>query len=98
MAFAKKFTRRITVEGESYLWHLRDNNLEAEPRRIVVQHIAARGQILVVDPFSEPWVLNFEIRPRVIRTMILFGLTHGWEPKEKAAPYLLRHDGEHFIR
>jgi len=98
MTFVKKFTRRITVEGESYLWHLRDSNLDSEPRRIVVQHIPARGQMLFVDPFAGPWVLNFEIRPRVIREIILFGLVHGWEPKKKAAPFLLRHDGVHFVR
>ena len=90
MAFTKKFTRRIIVEGEAYLWHFRDNSLESEPRRIVVQHISTRGQMLVVDPFSRPYALGFEIRPRVIREIILFGLTHGWEAKKKTKPFFLK--------
>lgn len=89
MAFAKKFTRRITVEGESYLWYFKDNNLESEPRRIVIQHIAARGQMLIIDPLAEPYVLRFEMRPRVIREIILFGLAHGWEPRKKMKHFLL---------
>ena len=36
MAFAKKYTRRITVEGEGYLWYLRDTSLDFEPKRRVV--------------------------------------------------------------
>jgi len=89
MAFAKKFTRRITVEGETYLWYFRDNSLESEPRRIVIQHIAARGQMLVIDPLDGAYTLRFEIRPRVIREIILFGLTHGWEAKKKTKSLFL---------
>ncbi len=92
MAFVKKFTRRIMVNGEIYLWYFRDNSLESRPRRIAVQHSVARGQMLVVSPWSGPYTLSFDIRPRAIRELILFGLTQGWKPSEKAPPLILGHD------
>jgi len=98
VAFAKKFSRRITVEGETYLWYFRDNSLEFEPRRIAVQHIAARGQMLIIDPLSGPYALGFEIKPRVIREIVLCGLLLGWNPQQKAEPFFLGHDGQHFVR
>jgi hypothetical protein len=98
VAFAKKFSRRITVEDETYLWYLRDNSLEFEPRRIVVQHVAPRGQMLIIDPLSGPYALGFEIRPRVIREIVLCGLRLGWNPQQKAEPFYLGHDGQHFVR
>jgi len=97
MAFAKKYTRRITVKGETYLWYFRDNSLEFEPRRIVVQQAATRGQMLIVDPFSGPYVLGFEIRPKAIREIILFGLSHAWTPEAKSEPLFLGHNGLHFV-
>ena len=97
MAFAKKYTRRITVEGETYLWYFRDNSLESQPRRIVVQQSATPGQMLIVDPFSGPYVLGLEIRPKAIREIILFGLSHGWKPKAKSKPLFLGHNGLHLV-
>lgn len=94
MALAKKFTRRIVVNGEPFLWYFRDNSLDCETgRRVAVQHETTPGQLLVADPFYETYAQTVEIRPQTIRDVILFGLAQGWTPKEKANPLFVTHDG-----
>ena len=82
MAFPKKYTRKITVNDQTYLWHLNENSIDFEEYHITIRHEKIAGQILYLDLYS--WHLS--IRPRTIREAILWALENGWEPKEKGKP------------
>ena len=93
MAFPKKYTRKITIDNQIYLWHLNGNSLEFGEHHITIRHQQIAGQILYIDPYA--W--DLEIRPGMIREAILFALENGWLPLEKKAPMYLGFQNEQFI-
>ena len=93
MAFPKKHTREIIVNDQTYLWHLRKNDLYWGWHHITIRHKQVAGQILFIDPYS--W--HFEVRPRSIREGILFALENNWNPQEKGKPLYISYQETNFF-
>ena len=87
MAIAKKGTRRIVVEGESFRWVVSPDD---EPGLgIVVERDAGHGQRLVA------WVEHDNIvSPALVRRVILYALSWGWAPTERKEQLTLRLNDE----
>jgi len=83
MAFTKKSTRRIVVDGISYRWHLHNNHLWKPGRNIAVELASGRCGVLLIDPYS--W--HTQIRPKAVREAILFAIKSGWNPAENSEPF-----------
>ena len=84
MTFAKKGTRKISVRGEPYLWHL-NPKFETQSHWIVIQHRQHNRQLLCLNTYSQ----DLAIRPESVARAIEFALSNGWEAKAKAAPMYL---------
>ena len=85
MAFPKKHTRRLSVDGVEYLWHL-NKDWDRRTRWIVVQQLGASvGQLLMVNPY------HHDLLPSkgTISEAVRFGLGHGWKPSRKGPPVRL---------
>lgn len=95
MTFPKRGTRTITVDGDTYKWHLHNNDGWAPNRHIAVQHESGYGQLLLLDHYS--W--HMEVRPRTIREAISYGLANGWAPLSAGEPMKVSYDesGPHLI-
>ncbi len=83
------------MEGETYNWHLHNNDGWAPDRHVVVQHESGCGQVLLLDHYS--W--HMEIRPKTIREAILYALANGWAPRSSKGPMKLSFDesGPHLV-
>jgi hypothetical protein len=87
--------RKIVVDGEPYEWCLRDNSIDKrEEQHIAVYAAATNRQTLYLDPY----VWEFEIRPRTVADAIRFALGIGWTPKSPGPPIYLGFRGEQFFR
>lgn len=88
MAWPKKNTRAVTVDEESYQWHLdRDDVLS---RWIVIGHQAGNGQLLFLDPY------DLSTRASVVCGAIQFALSAGWHPRQRAKPMRAAYNGTVF--
>jgi len=93
MTFPKKHTRKITVNNQTYLWHLNQNRIDGSPTHVTIGIDGKSGQILFLDPY--PW--SFEIRPRTIQQAITWALEHGWNPIKKSPPLYLGYLDDKFF-
>ena len=86
MAWPKKNTRRVVIDGEVYQWHWDPN--KALYSWIVIGKQSADGQLLFLDPY---WLST---TPGQICQAISFALASGWEPHQKKKPLRL---GSHLL-
>jgi len=89
MAFPRKDTRRISVDGIPYVWHL-NKDWDVRTRWIVIRRqISGAGQLLMVDPY------HHDLLPTrgAVGGAIRFALKSGWRPERKAAPLRLTFAG-----
>ena len=90
MAFPRKDSRLLSVDGVPYVWHL-NKDWDVRTRWIVVRRQAlGSGQLLMVDPYHHDLVPTRGTVGRAIR----FALKNGWQPERKAAPLRLSFAGK----
>ena len=75
MAWPKKGTRKITVDGIKYLWHY-SGCCPWCSDDVFTAGIAGRPYVLYIDPFL--W--NFELKPSNIANAIRWATKNGWTP------------------
>ena len=89
MAFPRKNTRRLSVDGIPYVWHL-NKDWDIRTRWIVVRRqVHGSGQLLMVNPYHHDLLPTRETVSKAIR----FALGHGWRPEQKVAPLRLTFAG-----
>jgi len=89
MAFPRKNTRRLSVDGIPYTWHLNDD-WDIRTRWIVVRReVSGAGQLLMVDPYHHDLLPTRGSVSRAVR----FALSHGWHPERKCSPLRLTFGG-----
>lgn len=77
---SKSIKRKIDVQKKDYFWVLDGNTIDGGyDTHIRIHSSKSTKSILYLDPYN--W--HFEIRPKTIRTAILFALGIGWNPEEK---------------
>ena len=76
MAWPRKNTRTIQIDGESFLWHISGNQLDSKETVITVGKDGFKF-LLFIDPY--PW--DFEITPSSISKAVRWALDQGWTPK-----------------
>jgi hypothetical protein len=89
MAFPRKDTRRISVDGIPYVWHL-DRDWDVHTRWIVIRRqVYGVGQLLMVNPY------HHDLLPTrgTVGGANRFALKSGWRPERKAAPLRLTFAG-----
>src|SRR3954464_9833130 len=91
MAFPKKNTRKITVAGSVYLWHLNED-FDIHNTWMVITRQGIQGQLLYVDPYHHDLLIG----PGAVSRAIDFALSAGWEPAHKKQPMRLRYNGDDF--
>lgn len=77
MAWPKKGTRKLVVDGEDFLWHYSGHCPLCSDDVFTVGKPGA-PHVLYIDPF--PW--NFEIRPRSIASAIRWAKNDGWSAEQ----------------
>jgi hypothetical protein len=80
MTFPRRGTRRFTVDGQYFNWHVSPKWVDAGGSICTVQARAGKGQILHF------WPNDGFPSPREVREVILFALEHGWTPNGEGAP------------
>ena len=91
MTLPKKQIRKITVDGEEYLWQL-SQRFETRTSWIVIQHSHQAHQLLCLNSYSH----DLPIGPNIVAEAIRFALRNGWAPHLKAAPMYLDYRQEQF--
>ena len=81
MAWPKKNTRSVVVNGEAYQWHW--DPRQSLYRWVVIRKKAAEGQLLFLDPYF------LSTTPGMVCQAISFALVSGWEPYQKLKPIKL---------
>jgi hypothetical protein len=99
MAIAKRGSRRINVEGESYRWTVRPRptyaqGLAESPLSFAVElEKLGRTTLVVTMDRSRPdnWMLadSCVVTPSVVERAIREAIRQGWLPSEKGCPYAL---------
>ena len=79
MAWPKKNTRKVVVDGDVYQWHWHPDKVLYS--WIVIGKQSADGQLLFLDPY---WL---SATPGQICQAISFALASGWEPQYKSKPF-----------
>ena len=86
VSIIKKGSRKITIEGDIYLWHLRDNNVDIS----VVVQLMNEGQLLK-RVYGLEEVFDNPITPSRVEKLIKLGLSKGWKPSsKKSKPFLIK--------
>jgi len=75
MAWPKKGTRKLVVDGVSFRWHYAPHCLLCGTDFITVG-VESKGYYLYVDPYR--W--GFEFRPQDVTDAIRWAMSHGWSP------------------
>ncbi len=75
MAWPKKDTRKIVVNGMDFLWHLSGNALDNK-ETVITAGTREGKYFLFIDPY--PW--DFEIKPVNIAAAVQWALNEGWTP------------------
>ena len=83
MAWPKKNTRKITVNGIEFLWHLSKNSIDSKETLITAGSQHDRF-FLFIDPY--PW--EFEIKPAHISAAVEWASKQGWNPETGPSKYL----------
>ena len=91
MAF--RYMRKITVRDDVFHWVLRGNTLDDGEKHITVFRVRA-GTPLRIDPF----VWEFEVRPKYIAEAIEFALENGWDPEAKGEPFYVSYREDRFFK
>ena len=73
MAWPKKGTRKLVVDGNDYLWHYNGHCPLCSSDVFTIGQ-AGDKFVLYIDPF--PW--EFELRPASVVTAIQWALNKGW--------------------
>ena len=77
MAWPKRHTRTLRLDGCDYLWHLSGNQLDCSGTVLTVGKATCR-HYLHVDPY--PW--DFEIRPATVAEAVRWALSQGWSAED----------------
>lgn len=77
MAWPKKGTRKITLDGTDYLWHYSGHCTLCSDDVITVG-IAGKPCVLFIDPF--PW--HFAFTPSAVADALRWALNNGWSPRK----------------
>ena len=88
MAWPRKNTRAVVVDGEPYNWHL--DRPEVLSRWVVIGHQEVDGQLLFLDPY------DLSTRAGIVCGAIRFALSVGWQPRLHAKPMRVAYDGTFF--
>ncbi len=91
MAFTKKHTYTIVVQGDTYSWH-RSRRFEWHNRWTAIRKKDSEGQLLLLDPYHH----DFTLGAGDVAKAIAFALGHGWTPERKGKPMKLRYNGDDF--
>jgi|SRR5688572_705258 len=92
MSFPRRNTRRISVDGVVYQWHL-DSDFDARfDAWIVIGQKGQTGQLLFLDPYHPKFVIG----PRAVAEAIRFARAHGWQPAVPRKQMLLGSNGANF--
>ncbi|MEO1333807.1 MAG: hypothetical protein AAFV32_09845 [Myxococcota bacterium] len=73
MAWPKKGTRKVTVDGIDYLWHFSGHCLLCSEKVIT---IGREGAPFVL--FLDPYAWHFEFRPRSVVEAVKWATSKGW--------------------
>lgn len=87
MAWPKKGTRKISVDGVVYLWHYAAHCPLCSDDVFTVG-LAGRPYVLFIDPF--PW--HFRLTPAAVAAAIRWATDHGWTP-DKGPTRAMARDG-----
>jgi len=87
MAWPKRGTRKIVVDGEEFLWHY-DACCLLCSNDVFTAGKAGKPFVLFIDPF--PW--SFEFRPKNIAAAIKWARTAGWSAERGATRALSFHE------
>lgn len=91
MAFPKRHTRRIAVNGVQYVWHLNHGDIDFGQTQVTIGHAKSHRWLLHADPYQ------IEPLPANVRAVILWALDQGWMPQVSHEPMLVsREDGAFF--
>lgn len=75
MAWPKKGTRKLVIDGEAYLWHY-DAHCPLCSTDVFTIGQAGKPFVLYIDPY--PW--EFEMRPATVAKAARWALNNGWNP------------------
>ena len=92
MAFPRCDTRHISMEGESYVWHL-NSDWDRRHSWIVIGLKKKSGQLLFLDPYHHDLIPT----RKVIRNAIQFAKLHNWKPGVRTTPMRIAFDGSGFV-
>jgi hypothetical protein len=90
MTWPKKDTRKITIDGQLYLWHL-NSDWFYHNEWIVIKQAGTQGQLLLVNPYHH----DLPMGPKTVQMAVEFAHSVGWTPSAKKPPIKLRYNGDH---
>jgi hypothetical protein len=82
MTFPRKGTRRLTVAGRAFLWHVSPKSLDYGGNQCTVQAASGRGRLLCFWPAANHGFPS----PREASEAIAFALAHGWDADAPGCP------------
>jgi hypothetical protein len=91
MSFPRRNTRKITVDGVVYQWHL-NSDFEIHNAWIIIGQKGQTGQLVFLDPYHH----DFMIGPRAVAEAIRFARAHGWQATVPGKEMRLGSDGDKF--
>ena len=91
MSFPRHNTRRITVDGVVYQWHL-NSSFDIHDAWIIIGQKGQAGRLVFLDPYHH----DFMIGPRAVAEAIRFARAHGWKPTVPGKEMRLGSDGATF--
>ena len=99
MGIPKKGARKITVDGENFIWLIRRKATYSQTAfgmglNIAVEHAEESGSKLVIltdKPHSKDWRINKaqSVTPIEVSSWINQAIKAGWEPKKSGKPFEL---------
>jgi len=93
MAWPKKGTRRLVVDGIDFSWHY-TGHCPCCSDDVITVGIAGKPYVLFIDPF--PW--KFELRPSHVASAIRWAIKNGWSPDGGPTKALsLDYDKDEFV-
>ncbi|MGV3659722.1 MAG: hypothetical protein ACO1TE_06050 [Prosthecobacter sp.] len=96
MAFPRRHTRKITVDGIDYLWHLNHNDVTFGQTQITIACADQPKWFLHLDPY--PCIAGvYEIGPATVRRAILWALSLGWQPAVAHEPTFISYRDGAFL-
>ena len=87
-----KSKRQIEVDGNSYIWTLKGNEIYSDNRSIIITLNGTSYSRLYLDPYE----YDFEIKPSYIEKAIKYAKRVGWEPENNSGELKLRFNNGEF--